>query len=91
MNIYDLLSDAIEDGLGNTSSQKQNIATLFIDGLFSDKFGEMKFEVTSLICPPKYRVIFEGYEGVGNTPALALKDLLCRVVNGLYYIQNGQP
>ncbi len=91
VNIYDLLSEAIEDGLGNTSSQKQNISTLFIDGLFSDEFGEMKFETVGGENGIEYHANFDGHEGMGKTPALALKNLIQDVVNGLYFAENGRP
>ncbi len=91
VNIYDLLSEAIEDGLGNTSSQKQNISTLFIDGLFSDEFGEMKFETVEGENGIEYHANFDGHEGMGKTPALALKNLIQDVVNGLYFAENGRP
>lgn len=91
VNVYDLVSEAIEDGIGNTSSQKQNIAELFIDGLFSDEFQEMKFETVEGTEGTEYHAYFDGHGGMGKTPALALKDLLQSVVNGLYFAENGRP
>lgn len=91
LNVYDLLSEAVEDGLGNTSSQKENVSTLFIDGLFSDEFGEMKFETVDGQNGIEYHAKFDGHEGMGKTPAKAVKDLLQTVVNGLYFAENGRP
>jgi hypothetical protein len=91
VNVYDLLSEAVEDGIGNTSSQKQNVSHLFIDGLFSDEFGEMKFEAVEGADGIEYHANFDGHEGMGKTPALALRDLLQEVVNGLYFAENGRP
>lgn len=91
VNVYDLLSEAIEDGLGNASSQKQNVSTLFIDELFSDEFGEMKFFTVDGENGTEYHAKFDGHEGMGKTPALALKNLLQEVVNGLYFAENGRP
>lgn len=91
INIYDLLSEAIEDGLGNTSAQKQNVSALFIDGLFSDEFGEMEFAALDGENGIEYFAKFDGHKGVGKTPALALQNLLQEVVDRLYYAKNGRP
>lgn len=91
VNVFDLLSEAVEDGIGNTSSQKQNISTLFIEGLFCDEFDEMKFESVEGANGVEYHANFDGHVGMGKTPALALKNLLQEAVNGLYFAENGRP
>ena len=90
INVYDLLSSSIEDGIGNTSSQKQNVSDLFINGLFSDELGEMKLETIDGANGIEYHSSFDGHEGMGKTPALALKDLLQGVVKRLYFAENGK-
>jgi transcription elongation factor Elf1 len=91
VNVYNLVSEAIGDGIGNTSSQQENINNLFINGLFSDEFEEMKFEIVEGENGIEYHAKYDGHEGLGKTPALALKDLLQSVVNGLYFAENGRP
>lgn len=86
VNIYDLLSEAIENGIGNTSSQKDNVSALFIEGLF-DKSGEMEFETVDGKNGIEYHASFDGYKGTGKTPALALKNLLQEVIEGLHFAE----
>lgn len=88
VNVYDLISNAIEDGLGSAS---YHLTRLFIDGLFTDELGEMKFEAVEGVAGIEYHASFDGHEGFGATPALALKDLLQGVINGLYFAENGRP
>lgn len=91
INMYNLLSEAVEDGIGNTSSQIHSVSALFVDGLFSDEFGEMEFESIDGADGIEYYASFDGHKGMGKTPALALKNLLQEVVNSLYFAENGRP
>ena len=78
VNAYDLLSEAIEDGIGNTSSQKENVSKLFIDGLFSD--ADMTIRSVDGQNGIEYHVMFDGYEAMGETPALAVKNLIQGII-----------
>jgi hypothetical protein len=91
VNIHVLLSDALVNGMGNTGDQAAIITRLFIDGLFVDEYGEMKFSSIDGNDGLEYHVSFDGHDGIGATPALALKNLLQEVVNGLYFAENGRP
>ena len=88
-NSHELLSQAIEDGIGNTSTQKENVALLFVSGLFDD--DEMKIETVEGKNGIEYHVKFDGHTGFAETPAKAVKNLLQDVVNGLYFAENGRP
>lgn len=89
VNSHILLSDAIENGIGNTSAQKENVASLFVSGLFDD--DEMKIETVEGKNGVEYHIKFDGHESIGETPAKAVKNLLQEVVNGLYFAENGRP
>jgi hypothetical protein len=89
INIYNLLMTILEDSQGNVNDQADRVYELFIRELFEDEFGEMKFE--TIEGAGEYHANFDGHEGMGKTPALALKNLLQEVVNGLYFAENGRP
>ena len=86
-NPYDALSTALLDGMGNTSHQQDLITPLFIRGLFD----EINIETIEGENGQEYHAEYDGYTGMGFTPALAVKDLLQSVVDGLYFVKNGQP
>ena len=89
VNVYNLLFNAIENSVGNTSAQAQNVASLFVTGLF-DEDG-MKIDTVEGEEGIEYHVKFDGHESMGETPAKAVKNLLQNVVNGLYFAENGRP
>lgn len=89
VNIYNLVSDAIEDGIGNTSSQTQNITHLFIDGLFAHKEHEIKFEFIDGANGGEYHVDFQGFIGMGSTPAQALMNLIEAILDVYFFSENG--
>lgn len=89
VNPYDLLSDAIESGVGNTSVQKENVAALFVSGLFDD--SETKIETVEGRYGIEYHVEFGGYTSFAETPAKAVKSLLQDMANALSYAESQLP
>lgn len=91
VNVFDLLSKAVVGGIWDAATQTQNVYTLFIDGLFVDETGEMKFETVDGQDGVEFHAEFDGHTGMGKTPALAIKNMLQKVINSLYYAEHGRP
>lgn len=89
VNAHIILSDAIEDGIGNTSAQKENISALFINGLFD--CPNLLIEKIDGNNGIEYHINFDGYEAFSGTPAMAIKNLLTILCGELYFAKNGRP
>ncbi len=90
VNPYELLSESINDGIGNTSTQIETVAELFINELFTSD-NCMKIETVKGENGLEYHIDFDGFKQHGSTPAKALSAILWEMSAEISGARHGYP
>ena len=72
VNPYTLLSEAIYEALGNAGTQSDDVARLFVTGLFD------RIELETI--EDEFHADFDGFKGIGATPAEALFGVMQEMI-----------
>jgi len=88
VNTHELLSNIINENLGETSRQIECVYETFLSPLSDNLHYSVIQDVNGL---PEYHLDFEAFEGIGETPAKALLNLLHEITNVISAYENGRP
>lgn len=91
INCYQLLSDTINDTMGNTGNQTDATYDLFLSELFCHE-NALKCQVTQDINgKAEYHINFDGFSNTGKSPAAALAKILWDMSAEISSYRNGTP
>lgn len=88
VNTYELLSELINENLGETSQQVEGIYNTFLSPLSDNLHYSVIQDANGAA---EYHLDFEGFEGIGKSPANALLSVLYQMVNVISAYENGRP
>lgn len=90
VNTYHLLSETISAGMGNTGTQTEAVANLFVNGLFGSE-NLLTVESVEGGNGTEYHLDFDGFSAHGPTPALALSKILNNMAAEISGYRHGTP
>lgn len=88
VNTHQLLSDLINENLGETSQQIEDVYNTFLSPLSDTLHYSVIQDANGL---QEYHLDFEQFEVFGETPAKALLNLLHEMTNLISTYENGRP
>jgi hypothetical protein len=91
VNCYQLLSDTINDTIGNTGNQTDAVYDLFVSGLFCPENNLECQVIQDCNGNAEYHINFDGFSNCGKSPADALSKVLWDMSAEISSYRNGTP
>jgi hypothetical protein len=91
VNCYQLLSDTINDTIGNTGNQTDAVYDLFVSGLFCPENNLKCQVIQDANGNSEYHIDFDGFSNSGKSPADALSKVLWDMSAEISSYRNGTP